>query len=98
MIGTNPKTKKTVFSLEIPDARKVFLVGDFNKWDQKKNPMKKLKGVWQLTLPLKPGEYKFKYLVDGSWQNDPVAHKYSTSPFGGDDSVVVVPDFPTIKK
>jgi 1,4-alpha-glucan branching enzyme len=98
VINTDSKAKKTTFSLEIPDAKKVFLVGEFNNWDKKKHPMKKMKGLWKLSLPLKSGEYKFKYLVDGNWYNDPVAHKYSTSPFGGDDSVVVVPDFPPIKK
>ena len=98
MITTNSRTRKTTFSLEIPDASKVFLVGEFNNWSQKKNPMRKLKGMWQISLPLKPGEYKFKYLADSTWQNDPVAHKYCTSPFGGDDSVVVVPDYPVIKR
>jgi len=98
MINVNFKTKKTVFSLDQPEAKKVFLVGDFNKWDQKSHPLRKLKGVWKISLALKPGEYKFKYLVDGNWQNDPAAHKYSTSPFGGDDSIVVVPDFTTMKK
>lgn len=97
MINIDPKTKKTTFSFEEPEAKKVFLAGDFNKWDQKKHPMKKMKGVWKISLPLKPGEYKFKYLVDGNWHNDPSAHKYTTSPFGGDDSVVVVPDSPFMK-
>ncbi|MDP2960553.1 MAG: isoamylase early set domain-containing protein [candidate division Zixibacteria bacterium] len=99
MIDINPKTKKTTFSLDLLEAKKVFLVGDFNKWDHKKNPMKKIKGVWKLSLALKPGEYKFKYLVDDKWLNDPVAHKYVPSPFGGNDSIVVVPaDFIYKKK
>jgi len=99
MIDLNPRTKKATFSLDRPDAKKVFLAGDFNKWDQKSHPMKKVKGVWKISLALKPGEYKFKYLVDGNWQNDPVAHKYVPSPFGGDDSIVVVTaDFKPQKK
>jgi len=61
--------------------------------------MKKVKGVWKISLALKPGEYKFKYFVDGNWHNDPAAHKYVPSPFGGDDSIVVVTaDFKPQKK
>lgn len=34
-----------------PNAEKLFLVGDFNQWDQTAHPMKKLEnGVWELKL------------------------------------------------
>ena len=55
--------------------------------------MKKLKkGEYTVTLELKSGkEYQFRYLVDESrWENDWNADKYVKSPFGTDNSVVIV--------
>ena len=43
MIQVSPKTKKVNFTISDLDAKKVFLVGDFNRWDERKHPMKKLK-------------------------------------------------------
>lgn len=92
MIQISPKTKKVNFTLSDLDAKRVFLVGDFNDWNQKKHPMKKLKNNgWKFEVKLPAGEYKFKYLVDGIWINDPIAHKYVPNIYGGEDSIVVVP-------
>ncbi len=75
------------------DAKNVHIVGDFNDWSVYANPMKKLKkGEYSVTLELKPGkEYHFRYLIDESrWENDCNADKYVKSPFGTDNSVVIV--------
>ncbi|MFC1586910.1 isoamylase early set domain-containing protein [Planctomycetota bacterium] len=75
-------------------ASSVHLVGDFNDWNEKSHPMKKLKkGGFILTLELEKGkEYQFRYLIDDkSWQNDWEADKYVQTPFGNcENSVVVV--------
>ncbi len=76
-----------------PDAHRVTLVGDFNNWNLTEAEMKKLKsGDFKLTLALPcDREYRFKYLIDSTkWENDWCADKYIPSPFGGEDSVVVV--------
>jgi 1,4-alpha-glucan branching enzyme len=75
------------------DATKAHLVGDFNEWNVKATPMKKLKnGTFTATATLERGkEYQFRYLLDGTiWQNDWSADKYVANRFGGDNSVVVV--------
>ncbi|MBU0988311.1 MAG: glycoside hydrolase, partial [Proteobacteria bacterium] len=33
--------RKVTFSLEAADAKKVVLMGDFNKWNPEKHPMQK---------------------------------------------------------
>jgi 1,4-alpha-glucan branching enzyme len=74
-------------------AHRVYLVGDFNGWDQNTTPMKRLKnGAFTATLALPPNrEYRFRYLVDGGrWDNDWSADKYVPNHHGSDDSVVVV--------
>jgi 1,4-alpha-glucan branching enzyme len=52
------------FAVWAPNAQRVSVVGDFNDWDGRVNPMRKLvgSGVWELFLPgIKPGaHYKFE--------------------------------------
>ncbi len=63
-----PKVKRhrTQFALADKNAQKVYLVGDFNEWNEKKHLMKKeAGGVWKKTILLAPGHYEYKFLVDG---------------------------------
>lgn len=91
MVQISQRTKKVNFSLSGVKARKVFVVGDFNNWDRTQHAMKKEKNGWKLSMKVPAGEHKFKYLADGNWMNDSAAHKYVGNPYGGEDSVVVVP-------
>lgn len=54
----------TKFAVWAPSARQVCLVGDFNHWDGRVNPMRNMgySGVWELFVPgIEPGEkYKFE--------------------------------------
>jgi 1,4-alpha-glucan branching enzyme len=77
------KTKSVVFKIYCPDAKQVYLAGDFNGWDESSLPMiRREDGVWEISQDLKPGEYQYKYLVDGNWQTDSqqemVANQFGT--------------------
>ncbi|MBI2360572.1 MAG: isoamylase early set domain-containing protein [Deltaproteobacteria bacterium] len=75
--------RKTEFRLLAPRAQSVFLCGDFNRWNPSSHPLKKdNKGVWKISLNLDPGQYQYRFLVDGEWQNDPNCDSYSDNPFG----------------
>ena len=50
--------------------------------------MELLGGVWVKTLFLPPGRYRYRYVVDGRWQNDPLNPSVEPSPYGGQDSLV----------
>ncbi len=54
----------TVFAVWAPNARSVAVVGDFNAWDGRRNPMRKRidSGIWEIFLPgVGPGAtYKFE--------------------------------------
>jgi len=90
MIGKS-KTKKVPFEFMAPDARKVYLVGDFNSWDTSANPMKKdKKGVWKAAVSLKPGKYEYRFLVDGNWENDPSCTGCVSNEFGSKNCVRIV--------
>src|SRR2546423_3654844 len=89
------KTKCKV-TFEVPQgigegAEAVYLVGDFNNWDEHATPMDKKKGnQFSITVDLEPNhEYQYRYLVNGKdWHNDWEADKYVPNPFSGDNSVV----------
>lgn len=93
---TYTKTKNSCrVMFELPtevNAKKVTLLGDFNAWDPKTHPMKKRKdGSFYLITYLKPGEYKYRFLLDGKrWENDYHAEKYLPNIFGGEDSVISI--------
>ncbi|MFA6384857.1 MAG: isoamylase early set domain-containing protein [Candidatus Omnitrophota bacterium] len=83
--------KLTQFQIFAPQAKKVNVVGSFNNWDPKKESAKKdTKGNWTVQLGLKPGRYEYKFLVDGSWVNDPKCSSAVYNSFGTQNSVVVV--------
>jgi len=84
-------TKVTFYTSAELGAESVYLVGDFNEWDEQATPMEKLKdGRFKIVLELEPDkEYQYRYLVNGDeWHNDWEADKYIPNPYSGDNSVV----------
>lgn len=76
------------------DTDKVYLVGDFNQWDEQATPLEKKGKVLQVTLDLPlEQDFQFRYLVHygsdpGQWHNDWHADRYVPNPFSGDNSIV----------
>jgi len=69
----------------------LYLVGDFNVWNESAHPMQRNEeGAWVLALELEPGrEYQFRYRTDtGVWHNDPAADAYAPNPHGSNNSIV----------
>ena len=76
------------FAVWAPHARRVAVVGDFNRWDGRAHPMRLLgaSGVWELFLPgLAPGA-RYKYELVGPadptpfLKTDPCAVAFEPSP------------------
>ncbi len=80
-----------IFSLEAPRARRVHIAGDFNDWNVAGGEMEHSGPVWWKVLPLSPGRYHYRYVVDEVWQADPLNPDAEASPYGDLDSVVTVP-------
>lgn len=53
------------------DAREVMLVGSFNQWRDYEWKMKKTAAGWELPYALGPGDYEYKFKVDGKFIADP---------------------------
>lgn len=90
--GKKAKLKRINFVLDAPEAQEVSLVGSFNDWSVKKHPMKKDGGnAWKKTVMLAPGNYEYKFWVDGRWVEDPQNERRCANSFGTVNSVVKVP-------
>ena len=75
------------FSVWAPHALEVSLIGDFNGWDIKKNPMRKLAhfGIWELFVPGLGEGMLYKFAVqtaDGQvhFKADPYAYRAERCP------------------
>ena len=56
-----------------PNAKKVFLAGDFNNWNPESDRMTKRNGSFRKKIKLAGGEHQYKFVVDGEWIPDPSA-------------------------
>ena len=83
--------RKVIFRLKSAGAREVFLVGDFNEWDIRANPMQKdSEGLWETTLILQTGRYEFKFMVDGKWRESRGDEFTVLNKYGSLNNVVIV--------
>ena len=73
-----------------PDARKVYLVGDFNNWDPTACPMTRKNGIFRKAIRLSPGEHQYKFVIDGEWHSDPAALGEVVNELGSLNSVLWV--------
>ena len=51
--------------------KNVFLFGSFNSWNRSALPMNKNGNIYQVTIPLEPGRYQYKFFADGKELMDP---------------------------
>lgn len=66
----NVSNSKITFVLYHPKARMVEIVGDFTEWKPVKL-IKKDRGVWYINFRLKPGKYRYIYIIDNQPYLDP---------------------------
>ena len=84
-------TKKVLFEFLSPEAKEVYLAGEFNRWDTHANTMERDKdGIWRTTLSLKPGRYEYRLWVDGNWENAPSCSGCVPNIFGSLNCVKIV--------
>ncbi|MDS9467713.1 1,4-alpha-glucan branching protein GlgB [Paracoccus sp. MBLB3053] len=78
-ITTHEGIDGTHFAVWAPNARRVSVVGDFNAWDGRRHPMRKLgaSGVWEIFLPRISEGALYKYEIldakgDVTLRSDPL--------------------------
>ena len=90
---SKPRTNGICLELIKPDAKHVLVAGSFNEWKPEATPLvRKGNGKWVGDLSVGPGRYEYLFVVDGQWIPDPNAKETVQNPFGGRNSVLVVPN------
>ena len=82
---------KVTFSIPEKEATSVSVVGNWNNWNPKKQPLKKLKnGKFTGTIDLETGkDYQFRYLIDGQWKNEQDADTFEWNEYAGTENCVL---------
>ncbi len=79
------------FTVKAPNAKQVFLAGEFNNWSPSAQPMRKQpNGEWAVKVQLRRGTYQYKFVVDGAWLVDAENPQRVSDTYGGQNSVAVV--------
>ena len=83
-------SREVTFAIDAPSAKDIYIVGDFNHW--KLNEESRLsriqEGKWEKRLGLSPGQYKYKFVVDGEWVLDSKNSERVQNAFGTFDSII----------
>ena len=90
--ATKPAKKAVTFTVHAEKGKAVYLAGSFNEWSTsaKKMAYKAKSGIYSATVQLAPGEYQYKFVIDGTWCADPENENSVKNDQGTFNSVVVV--------
>jgi len=89
--GTQGKRRVT-FRVRATVGSVVCLAGDFNDWHPGLKPLrdKRGDGEYSTVLHLSPGDYQYKYVIDGTWCADPDCKEWVQNDHGTLNSVIHV--------
>ena len=93
LIGTKEMGAAVTFTLNMPDASNVDVIGSFNQWTPNGFQMHwdKGRGLWILSVQLENGRYEYAFLVDGkSIVPDPKALMQQDDGFGNKNSILII--------
>lgn len=96
----NPELGRYEVVFDLPpglDVERAAVVGDFNDWSDDSHVMERTDdGRFEVRVLFDPGaRSQFRYRIDGDrWENDWNADDYVANEFGGEDSLLIVPDAP----
>lgn len=81
----------TIFRIEANGAKTVYVTGSFNDWSLDETcRLKEVDGKWEATIALNPGVYKYQFIIDGVWKEDPNNSRKERNSFGDINSLIEV--------
>jgi chromosome partitioning protein len=90
--GAKKVGDEVIFAARFDQAKKVLIAGDFNNWSPMSTPMvnRGKPGEFWTCLPLQPGRYRYRFVVDGKWMTDPHNKYVEVNQFGELNNVIEV--------
>jgi chromosome partitioning protein len=90
--GVKKVGDEVIFAARFAAAKKVLIAGDFNNWSPMSTPMsaREKPGDFYMCLPLQPGRYRYRFVVDGKWMTDPYNKYVEANQFGELNNVIEV--------
>jgi len=86
-----PKLTEVIFSVFAPEAKDVYLVGEFNKWQLNESArMTQNNGTWSRKINLNSGKYRYRFVIDGNWIEDSSNPLKEVNPYGSVDSLIEI--------
>lgn len=91
MTPRNRRTRSVPFVARLPRAQDVRVSGDFTGWTRAGVPLwDEGDGSWRTMLPLDPGVYQYRLVIDGDWADHEEAVHRVKNPLGGDNCILIV--------
>lgn len=92
LFGARQTTSGVLFVQPLTLGNEVCVVGDFNAWSPTASPMRRNEGmgVYELCVPMDPGEHRYRLVVDGHWLADPYNSEWLLDSFGNPNSMIRV--------
>ena len=89
-VSRKPAGIPVIFTVHADKGKAVYLAGSFNDWNPTGKKMTFKAGVYQATIRLNPGEYQYKFVIDGMWCADPENINSVPNDCGTFNSVITV--------
>src|SRR6056297_2395313 len=82
--------RRVTFRLKAEPGSEVYIAGDFNNWDPSARKLKDKNGDgnFATTMLLQPGEYQYKFVIDGHWSIDPECDEWVPNAMGSLNSLI----------
>ncbi|MFG0250751.1 MAG: glycogen-binding domain-containing protein, partial [Phycisphaeraceae bacterium JB051] len=92
LFGVRKTQQGILFVQPQQTASNISVAGDFNNWSPTATPLKRDTdlGVWQTCVPIPPGRYRYRVVIDGQWKHDQYNSSIETNPFGELNSILEV--------
>jgi len=86
-----PRLNEITVSIKAPEAKEVYLAGEFNNWKlDESSRMEQANGCWTKRLNLNNGKYRYRFVIDGNWTEDPANPVTQLNSYGTLDSLLEI--------
>ena len=90
-VMTTPKIRRVPIIVKDTIAEEVRITGDFTDWVKGGIRLSHDgKNEWRTVLPLGPGRYQYRLVVDGQWKDHAEATERVANAFGSENCVLKV--------